>query len=124
MTAAELLFLMFLFQLKHFLADYAFQTGWMVANKGRYGHMGGIAHAGLHALLTIPVLLTTAEPILAVLVIAVTEWVVHYHIDWTKSQLTRRAGLTPADKSYWTLSGADQWAHQLTYLAILWYLIV
>jgi hypothetical protein len=123
MTPSELLFLILLFQLKHFLADFAWQSGWMVANKGTYGHPGGIAHAGVHAALTVVVLLTAPVPVVTVIAIALGEWVLHYHIDYAKSQLNRRAGLTPSDKSYWTLSGADQAAHQLTYLLILWLII-
>mgnify|MGYP001494538601 CR=1 FL=1 len=59
MTPATLLILILLFQVKHLLADFIWQTGWMVRNKGTYGHLGGIAHAGLHGLLTVPVLIWT-----------------------------------------------------------------
>lgn len=123
MTAGTLLILMLLFQVKHLLADYVFQTRWMVANKGRYGHPGGVVHAGLHALLTAPVLLFADVRAGLLVAICLGEWLLHYHIDWTKDRLTRARGLTTQDKGYWTLAGLDQSAHQLTYLLFLWILI-
>lgn len=124
MTPASLLILVLLFQVKHLLADFVWQTGWMVQNKGTYGHPGGIAHAGLHALLTVPVLIWTPLTLGTVLGIAAVELVLHYHIDWTKDRLMNRTGLNPKQKGYWRLTGLDQFAHQVTYLGILWLALV
>ena len=120
MTSALLLILVLLFQVKHLLADFVWQTGWMVSNKGLYGHPGGIVHAGLHGLLTVPVLIWTPMSVGTVLAVAAVESVLHYHIDWIKDRLLTRSAWTPRDKGYWRLTGLDQFAHQLTYLAILW----
>lgn len=120
MTVTTLLILLLLFQIKHMLADFVWQTGWMVHNKGTYGHAGGIAHAGLHGLLTFPVLIWTPMIAAVALGIAVVESILHYHIDWTKDRLLKQTGWTPQDKGFWTLTGLDQFAHQLTYVAILW----
>lgn len=119
MTAGTVLLLVFLFQVKHLLADYVFQSGWMVTTKGRYGHPGGFVHAGLHGLLTIPVLLAAPVTLVVVLIIAAAEAVLHYHIDWAKSAISHRMDLRPENKGYWVAMGADQFAHQLTYVAIL-----
>jgi len=124
MTPAALLVLMLLFQAKHLLADFVWQTEWMVRNKGTYGHPGGIAHSGLHVLMTVPVLIWTPLGIGAVLGIAAAEFVLHYHIDWTKDRLLKRSGLTPHEKGFWGITGLDQFAHQVTYLAILWLALV
>jgi hypothetical protein len=64
MTPEMLLLLLFLFQIKHLLADFVLQTSWMVFDKGRYGHPAGIAHAGIHGLLSAPVLLVAGLPLL------------------------------------------------------------
>lgn len=120
MTPVTLLILLLLFQIKHLLADFVWQTGWMVRNKGIYGHPGGIAHAGLHCLLTVPVLIWTPMATLAVLGVAAVEFVLHYHIDWTKDRLLKQSGWSPREKGYWGLTGLDQFAHQVTYVAILW----
>ena len=43
---------------------------------------------------------------------------VHYHIDWIKQQLNR--GYTTADRQFWFWLGADQAAHYLTYVGIIY----
>lgn len=120
MTSATLLVLVLLFQIKHLLADFVLQSGWMVRNKGIYGHPGGIAHSAMHAVMTVPVLIWTPLGMGAVLGIAACEFVLHYHTDWFKDQVLKRAGYGPTEKGYWVLMGLDQFAHQLTYVGILW----
>lgn len=80
-TNLELVSVLILFQIKHFIADYLWQTAWMVANKGRYGHPAGLAHAGLHGTLTAPILIWAGVPVGAALMLALAEAGVHYHID-------------------------------------------
>lgn len=120
MTPATFLILVLLFQTKHLLADFIWQTGWMVSYKGTYGHPGGIVHAGIHGLLTVPVLIWTPMSVGMIVAVAAGEAVLHYHVDWTKDRLLRRSGWTPREQGYWRLTGLDQFAHQLTYVAILW----
>lgn len=120
MTVVELLIAFTLFQVKHYVADFQWQTLWMVETKGRYGHPGGLIHAGLHGVLSLAVLLIVAPwgPVLvAGLVIA--EVLLHYHIDWTKAFIVSRRGLDEGDSAYWSLLGLDQAAHQMTYVAML-----
>ena len=38
-------------ELKHYIADYFMQPGWILAGKGDFRKPGGYAHAGIHALL-------------------------------------------------------------------------
>jgi len=96
MTPALLLAALALFQVKHYLADFHWQTLWMVETKGRYGHPGGLVHAGLHGLLSLPVLMVAAPffapGLFAALVIG--EVVLHYHIDWSKARIVARRGVT------------------------------
>lgn len=114
MTATTLLILLLLFRVKHLPGDFIWQTGWMVHNKGSYGHPGGTAHAGLHALLTIAVVIRTPTAVLAVLAVAGAEFVLHYHIDRTRDRLLNRWDQTPQQMGYWALTGLDKFAHQLT----------
>jgi hypothetical protein len=37
---------------KHAVADFYLQTPYQYLNKGKYGHPGGIIHAGIHVALT------------------------------------------------------------------------
>ena len=123
MTMNFLLFLIILFQVKHLLADFIWQSTWMVQTKGIYGHIGGICHSGMHAAFSLVILVFAAPTLLAAILIAVGEFIVHYHLDWYKDRELKRHGYTMQQKGFWALAGLDQFAHQLTYVAILWVLI-
>ncbi len=105
-------------EIKHFIFDYLLQTPFQFRNKGTYGHLGGILHSGMQALGTIPVFFILPTGWLMGVAIIVGEFVVHYHVDWTKEQTLRRMKLTTTDAWYWRIYGVDQLAHQLTYVAI------
>ena len=51
--------------------------------------------------------------------IALGEFAVHYHIDWTKEHVTKGNGLTPQTAGFWHALGIDQLLHGLTYLIIV-----
>jgi hypothetical protein len=121
MTLGMVLGCLLALQIKHLVADYLFQTSHMFLNKGSYGHPGGILHAGFHAGLTIMVLALFGVPFASVLAIGVVEFIIHYHIDWTKEKLGKRAGLKPDNVNFWRMHGLDQALHQVTYLAIIWW---
>ncbi len=108
---------------KHFVADFPLQTANMLANKGTYGHMGGITHAAIHAGLSVPILMLFTGKLGLILALAVAEFIVHYHIDWGKETLTKRLRLTPVDRTFWALIGLDQLAHHLTLIAMVWALV-
>lgn len=106
-------------QAKHFVCDFALQSTFQVRTKGIYGHPGGLLHAFIHIIGTAPVFLLIRPSLLVGLAILLAEYVVHYHIDWTKEQIVRRAALTTSDGGYWILLGADQLLHGWTYVAIV-----
>lgn len=118
MTISTVFLILLALQVKHYLADYVFQSGWMVQNKGTYGHPGGLAHAGLHAVLTALVLVFAPVPITVLLLVALAEFIIHYHMDWSKDAILRRSTATPKDWYYWVITGLDQFVHQLTLLAV------
>jgi len=104
---------------KHLVFDFFLQTSYQYRNKGIYGHPGGILHAGLHALGTTPVFLWIAPSKALAAAIIVGEFVVHYHIDWTKEQVNRRLKLAADDARFWWTLGVDQFLHDATYIAIV-----
>jgi len=111
-----------LFQVKHLICDYVLQTPYMYLNKGTYFHPGGLAHAGIHAVGSVlPVLVLTQTPWLLAAVIG-AEFIVHYHVDWLKEQITKRRGLTHGHALFWAIFGADQFIHQMTYVVIVAFL--
>jgi hypothetical protein len=128
-----------LLSLKHFLADGPLQYPYQYINKGNIRHPGGYLHAGIHGFFTACIFKLTATGI----AIGLLEAVVHYIIDWSKVNLTKRCGwsamlplsqigegpraeIVPvhlavySDYYFWALM-ADQCLHFATYIVILWY---
>jgi hypothetical protein len=106
-------------EIKHFLCDFVFQTEYQVRTKGIYGHVGGFIHSGYHTIGTIPALLIMQAPLRAIVIIMIGEFLVHYHTDWTKSNVDSYFDWGQSDARYWMVFGTDQLIHQLTYLAIV-----
>jgi hypothetical protein len=106
-------------QVKHFIADFVLQTPYQFLNKGKYGHPGGMVHAGIHALgsMLAFLIITPSAPLGAAIVIG--EFIVHYHIDWLKERTVKvNRWVFPQSEFWWTF-GADQALHQATYVAIV-----
>lgn len=110
---------------KHFICDFIWQTPYMLENKGKYGHPGGLMHATAHGFGTfvsfVSIFLCLGSISLFVLVPSIVlgalDAIIHYHIDWLKVRLS--GGLTPNDHSFWVAFGADQLAHALTYIILV-----
>ena len=89
----NMLLLLILLQVKHFICDGPLQTAAMVRDKGFYGRRLGLLHAGIHGCGTIAAFLIWGEiAIEAVAVLAVVDFALHYHIDFSKEQIVRRNG--------------------------------
>lgn len=130
MTATVSIILITLLTVKHFIVDFLLQPPFMYLNKGIYGHIGGISHSVLHAMATMFIiggLVTFATlPIspITCLIIGVVEFIIHYHVDYAKVNITHHYGWTASTSEYfWMLMGADQLLHSLTYIAIVAFLI-
>jgi hypothetical protein len=116
---AVLFWSLVLFETKHYICDFVLQTAYQYRNKGIYGHPGGLIHAGLHIVGSIPALLVMTQTTWLIAAILAAEFVVHYHVDWFKEQINKRLELTVDGSRYWVVFGADQLTHQLTYVIIL-----
>lgn len=104
---------------KHFVCDFLLQSDYQLEKKGIYGHPGGLTHASIHSLGTLPVfLILNTAPVRAVALV-VAEWLIHYHCDWTKEQVLRHYRWTRNDRAYWNVFGLDQMVHYLSYLGIV-----
>jgi len=128
---------------KHFIIDFpmTFQPPWMFLNKGIYGHPGGLAHAGLHALASLPILLLAdstmdwspgavwhgLNELQLIVVLLAFEFLVHYHMDYFKVRIGRRFkwaqytdhGLWIKSHNWFLLLGVDQLVHYLTYVVMV-----
>ena len=54
--------------------------------------------------------------------LTLADMLLHYHIDWGKMQISKRLDAQPNQHQFWVLIGAEQAAHQLTYLAMAYVL--
>lgn len=114
--------LLVLLQIKHWYIDFVNQSMEEVHSKGIYGTYHGIMHSvkqGIGTLFCVLVLTGTGFFFEAVLV-AMLDFVVHYHVDWAKININKMKNYTVNDPEFWAWLGADQLAHQLTYLLILY----
>ena len=106
-------------ELKHYIADYFLQPGWMLAGKGNVFHVGGYAHAGIHAGLSLLVLLVLGTPIGLALALFAGEFVLHYALDYAKIHYSSGVHMEARPRRFWVLHGIDQIAHQLIYAAMI-----
>lgn len=114
----DIILLLVLLQVKHFIADFWLQFPYMIEEKGTYWAEGGRHHALVHTAGTFLALaFVMPESIDLAVYLAFLDGVIHYHIDWAKMNVSR--GLTPADSAFWTWLGFDQALHQLTYLLLV-----
>jgi hypothetical protein len=118
-AVAMILVSMLIFQIKHFLCDFALQSSNQIRNKGVYLHPAGLTHAGLHALGSVPAMLVLTRSPLPVIVLPLLEFAFHYHTDWGKVRLDSHLRLNDTNTLYWIIFGGDQLIHQLTYIAMI-----
>jgi Protein of unknown function (DUF3307) len=111
-------------ELKHYVADYFMQPGWMLAGKGDFRQLGGYAHAGIHAGLSAIVLLVVQTPLATLAAVVVGEFVVHYLLDYSKIHYSRGVHVDGSPRRFWALHGIDQLTHQVTYAAIIYVVVL
>ena len=105
-----------LLETKHLVADFFLQSKRQLQCKGIYGHPIGMLHAAIHAVGSCAVFLIFPATIAVGTILVVGEFLLHYHIDWSKERLGARLNLNISENLYWRLFGTDQWLHHLTYL--------
>lgn len=110
-----ILLILALLQVKHWYIDFVNQSMEEVENKGKYGQWLGIKHSvkqGIGTVICFIPFCTLEWSITAGLI----DFVLHYHIDWTKMNKGNRDITTP---QFWNHLGLDQMAHQLTYIGLI-----
>ena len=111
------LFLLALLFIKHWYIDFVDQSTEEVNSKGIYGDGPGIAHSAKHGIATLMCILVIMgqEFFLYAVLLAIMDFVLHYHIDWVKMNYGNRDITT---NQFWNHLGLDQLAHYLVYLSI------
>lgn len=115
--------LLALLQIKHWYIDFVNQTTEEVHSKGIYGDEAGLWHSGKHGLATVVcvLLVTGTGYVMEAMYIGCLDFLLHYHIDWAKININKKKNYTVETKEFWAWLGFDQLMHQLTYLAILYF---
>lgn len=106
-------------QFKHFVADYLLQPAWILRGKGDLRHPGGYAHAGLHALGSLPALMMLDLNGVWIGMMMAGEFGVHFVIDHFKAIHAYKRPAAMTTRAYWAAHGADQFLHHLTYVGML-----
>ena len=108
-----------LLTVKHWIADFVLQFEYMVQQKGTYGRRGGLDHAIMHGVLTAIVMwiCLSISSIWPAVVLGIIDATAHYHIDYVKARWGTR---DPNTQRFWIELGADQMAHWLFYIWLVW----
>jgi hypothetical protein len=119
----EALLILVLLQVKHWYIDFVNQDMDEVNHKGIYLHWTGMKHSVKHGAATSLCMLMVIgwSYIGYILLMGLLDFVLHYHIDWTKMNKGNRDITT---NEFWNHLGLDQMAHQLTYLLIVAILVL
>jgi hypothetical protein len=107
-------------QVKHYAADYLLQSPWIISGKGHFNQPGGYVHAAIHVIGTAPALVYAGLDSGLVALLLAGEFVIHFTVDHVKALQARARPHSPASARFWAMHGADQLAHHLTYVAILY----
>ena len=109
--------------IKHWYIDFVNQSMKEVEGKGIYGNADGIMHSLKHGVATgIIMWLFLVDPLFAI-TLGFIDFVLHYHIDWAKININKRWNYTVENPKFWAWLGADQLAHSLTYLGLVWIIV-
>jgi hypothetical protein len=106
--------------IKHWYIDFVNQSMEEVNGKGTYGNAHGIMHSIKHGLGTWFVFWVFTREIEYSLILGFIDFVLHYHIDWAKININKKYNYTTENPKFWAWLGADQLAHSLTYLMLVW----
>lgn len=121
----EILALILLLQIKHCYSDFVIQTYVQTVKKGIYRDPIGISHSVDHVWTSLVVLLifslfVPTNPFMLI-GLCLVEGIIHYHIDWIKVKYGNKDHTSP---KHWAQFGYDQLAHQLTYIWMVWCILL
>ena len=122
----EILLLLLFLQIKHWYADFKIQTYMQTVKKGVWLNPIGISHSVDHTYATMVALLAfhlLVHPIAAglIFVVAILEGILHYIIDFVKVKYGCKDNTKPL---FWNQFGLDQLAHQLTYMLMVYAILI
>ena len=123
----ELFILLFLFQLKHFIADYPLQTSYMLGKLNKTNWILPLtAHASVHALFTFTIAFVALDSlsylpdtVLFSVLLALFDFTIHFTVDRIKASPNLLGRFSPDKPYFWWALGWDQMMHHLTHYIII-----
>lgn len=115
--------LLVIFQLKHFLADFPFQTQYMLKKTlAEWAFVIPLGvHCSIHAAMTFGIMLYFAPHLWW---LALCDFAIHFIMDRIKSGPKYLGRFNnPSRTSFWVSLGFDQMVHHLTHIWIIWYML-
>jgi len=109
--------------IKHWYIDFVNQTMEEVVGKGIYGNAHGLMHSIKHGVATFIILCFFIAEWPFAVILGFLDFITHYNIDWSKININKRWNYTTDNPKFWAWLGADQMAHSLTYLWIVWMIL-
>lgn len=106
--------------IKHWYIDFVNQSNEEVQGKGIYGNAHGLMHSIKHGVATFIIFWAFALSWPFAVIVGFLDFFTHYHIDWAKMNINKRWHYTIEQKPFWIWLGADQLAHSLTYITLVW----
>ena len=118
----ELIILLIIFQIKHFIADFPLQGKYMLGKfkDGREWILPLIAHCSVHALFTL-IIVIVFNPQLWWL--CLVDFILHFTMDRIKASKRLLGRFKPEQPYFWWSLGFDQMFHHLTHYLIIWVLL-
>jgi uncharacterized membrane protein len=125
----DVMLLLVLFQLKHFICDYPLQGTYML---GKFKEEGWqiplFCHAAVHYLGTFTVIMLydwltftdLSDTAPGAMLLALVDLVVHFGVDRLKASPKLLGRWPTTSRYFWWALGFDQMLHHLTHYAIIW----
>jgi hypothetical protein len=108
---------------KHWYIDFINQSMEEVHGKGIYGNAHGIMHSLKHGIATAAVFMLAIQSFEVSWILGMIDMAIHYHVDWAKININKKYNYTPENPKFWAWLGADQLAHSITYLFLVWMIV-
>jgi hypothetical protein len=108
---------------KHWYIDFVNQSMEEVVGKGIYGNPYGIMHSLKHGIATAAIFMLAIQNFEISWIMGMIDMAIHYHVDWAKININKKYNYTTDHPKFWAWLGADQLAHSLTYLFLLWLVV-
>lgn len=114
MPMTTIFVLLITFQIKHFLADYVFQTSYMLKKSQTNNWiLPLLSHSLVHGFFTLFILITYGY--IQLWYLFLIDIIVHFLVDAVKARPQFLGRFNPSQKQFWISLGFDQMLHHLTH---------